>query len=138
MTGRPLRFLIPEEETGSDPAPGLAGLIEAHLRPFVDLCHARFGIAPRILWGNAAVILDYVARELRGAPEAGAGSDCDDVAAYLGWRGAPACVRSPLAQALCPGASGCRRRRRVCCLRHRLPGIPSCGALCPAEYAAQH
>ncbi|MHB2207940.1 siderophore-iron reductase FhuF [Methylobacterium sp. CM6257] len=138
-TGRPVRFLIPEAETGSDPAPGLAGLIEAHLHPFVELCHARCGIAPRILWGNAAVILDYVARELggtSGACEAGAGTGCDDVAACLGWRGGPACARSPLAQALCPGASGCRRRR-VCCLRHRLPGIPSCGALCPAECAAQ-
>ncbi|MEE7476573.1 iron reductase, partial [Methylobacterium hispanicum] len=33
--------------------------------------------------------------------------------------------------ALCPGTAGCRRR--TCCLRSRLPGIPSCGALCPLE-----
>jgi ferric iron reductase protein FhuF len=130
--GRPVRFLIPEAALGCDPAPGLAGLVEAHLRPFVELCHARCGIAPRILWGNAAVILDYVARELCE----GAGAACDDVASCLGWRAGPACARSPLSQALCPGASGCRRRR-VCCLRHRLPGVPSCGALCPVACAAQ-
>jgi ferric iron reductase protein FhuF len=130
--GRPVRFLIPEAALGCDPAPGLAGLVEAHLRPFVELCHARCGIAPRILWGNAAVILDYVARELGE----GAGAACDDVASCLGWRAGPACARSPLSQALCPGASGCRRRR-VCCLRHRLPGVPSCGALCPVACAAQ-
>lgn len=135
-TGRPVRFLIPEAEIGHDPAPGLAGLVEAHLRPFVELCHARCGIAPRILWGNAAVILDYVARELAGAPGGGAGEACDDVAACLGWRAGPACARSPLSQALCPEAAGCRRRR-VCCLRHRLPGVPSCGALCPVACAAQ-
>lgn len=142
--GRPCRFRLPADGSGcaACPAPGLTGLVEAHLRPFVELCHARCGIAPRILWGNAAVILDYVARELGTPPGGGAGagvacaSICDDVAACLGWRAGPGCARSPLAQALCPGASGCRRRR-VCCLRHRLPGVPSCGALCPVACAAQ-
>lgn len=155
-SGRPCRFLLPPEAPGcgSCPAPGLAGLVEAHLRPFVDLCHARCGIAPRILWGNAAVILDYVARELGGelprepgkeigteigmeiGGDVGIGSPeesaCDEVAACLGWRAGPACARSPLAQALCPGTVGCPRRR-ACCLRHRLPGVPSCGSLCPRE-----
>lgn len=159
--GRPCRFRLPADGSGcaACPAPGLTGLVEAHLRPFVELCHARCGIAPRVLWGNAAVILDYVARELGeplrephgdgpGAARASARpvacptarAACDDVAACLGWRAGPGCARSPLesplAQALCPGASGCRRRR-VCCLRHRLPGVPSCGALCPVECAAQ-
>ncbi|WCS26555.1 siderophore-iron reductase FhuF [Methylobacterium sp. NMS14P] len=150
--GRPCRFRLPADGSAcaACPAPGLTGLVEAHLRPFVELCHARCGIAPRVLWGNAAVILDYVAREL-GDPLAGLAGDgegdgggcasactaaCDDVAACLGWRAGSGCARSPLAQALCPGASGCRRRR-VCCLRHRLPGVPSCGALCPVECAAQ-
>lgn len=134
--GRPCRFRLPAlgPDCGACPAPGLAGLVEAHLRPFVALCHERCGIAPRILWGNAAVILDYVARELEGAPGDGEGAACDDVADCLGWRAGPGCARSPLSQALCPGASGCRRRR-VCCLRHRLPGVPSCGALCPVACA---
>lgn len=129
--GRPCRFRLPADGSGcaACPAPGLTGLVEDHLRPFVELCHARCGIAPRVLWGNAAVILDYVAGELGG--RAGAAPACDDVAACLGWRAGPGCARSPLAQALCPGASGCRRR--VCCLRHRLPGVPSCGALCPVN-----
>jgi len=154
--GRPCRFRLPADGAGcaACPPPGLSGLVEAHLRPFVELCHARCGIAPRVLWGNAAVILDHVAREL-GTPlgegegngagaalacpatcPAGRASACDDVAACLGWRTGPGCARSPLAQALSPAASGCRRRR-VCCLRHRLPGVPSCGALCPVACAAQ-
>lgn len=133
--GRPARLLVDAGTTCADAGPpGLAGLVEAHLGPFVDLCRARCGIAPRVLWGNAAVIFDHVARELGGDAPA-----CDEVATCLGWRGAPTCARSrqggplgnPLAQALCPGATGCRRR--VCCLRRRLPGVPSCGPLCPLE-----
>lgn len=123
--GKPCRLLIAADETG--PETGLAGLIEGHLNPFVRLCHARCGIAPRVLWGNAATIFDYVAGELRGG-----GAACDEVATCLGWRARPGCARTPLAQALCPDASGCRRRR-ACCLRQRLPGVPSCGSLCPLE-----
>lgn len=128
--GRPARLLV-EPDTrapSAGPPPGLAGLIEDHLNPFVELCHARCGLARRVLWGNAAVILDYVAREF-GETDAPARAE---VAACLGWCAGPACAtRGPLAQALCPGASGCRRR--TCCLRQRLPGVPSCGALCPLE-----
>lgn len=131
--GRPARLIVAADD--GDPsarmAPGLAGLVEGHLRPFVDLCHARTGVAPRVLWGNAAVILGHVAGELGGG-DAPAGAE---VAACLGWCGGPACARTPLAQALCPGAGGCRRRR-TCCLRHRLPGVPSCGSLCPLEPAS--
>lgn len=139
--GRPARLLVsadtaePGSGHGPDQAPGLAGLVEGHLRPFIDMCHARCGIAPRILWGNAAAILDYVAGELAG--ELGGAEDpaCMGVAAWLGWRGVPACGRNPLARALRPDASGCRRRR-ACCLRRRLPGVPSCGTLCPLERAS--
>ncbi|TXN03138.1 siderophore-iron reductase FhuF [Methylobacterium sp. WL64] len=133
--GRPARLLVPAETPdcrSSDCASGLAGLVEGHLSPFVEMCHARCGIAPRVLWGNAAVILDYVAGELGGADELA----CTAAATGRGWRGPLACGRNPLAQALCADASGCRRRR-VCCLRHRLPGVPSCGALCPLERATK-
>ncbi|MGV7032071.1 siderophore-iron reductase FhuF [Methylobacterium symbioticum] len=176
--GRPLRLLV--EPDAPDQAPGLAGLIAEHLHPFVDLCHARCGLAPRVLWGNAAVIFDHVAREL-GETDAPA---CAEIGACLGWCPGPACAKalsadveagsaqesapqalsadveagsasggasrqrpkdvirsdrgghgsgSPLARALCAGPSGCRRR--TCCLRQRLPGVPSCGALCPLECA---
>ena len=133
--GRPARLLVPAETPdcrSSGCASGLAGLVEGHLSPFVEMCHARCGIAPRVLWGNAAVILDYVAGELGGANDPA----CTAAATRLGWRGTLACGRNPLAQALCADASGCRRRR-VCCLRHRLPGVPSCGALCPLERATK-
>ncbi|WP_245239795.1 siderophore-iron reductase FhuF [Methylobacterium variabile] len=126
--GRPARFLVQPDEAGPPcRSAGLSGLVEDHLRPFVELCRAQCGIAPRVIWGNAAVILDYVAREL-GEPETMA---CPEVATCLGWCGGPACARSPLAQALCAAGGG--RRRRTCCLRQRLPGVPSCGALCPLK-----
>jgi ferric iron reductase protein FhuF len=107
---------------------GLSGLVDEHLRPFVALCSGHCGLAPRVLWGNAAAIFDYVAGELGEDAVA----SCGDITACLGRDGVPACATSPLAKALCPGAAGCRRRR-VCCLRQTLPGIPSCGALCPLE-----
>ncbi|GJD79710.1 siderophore-iron reductase FhuF [Methylobacterium gregans] len=137
--GRPARLLVdPATGRGGSclgaaqvPQPGLAGLVEDHLRPFVELCCAQCGLAPRVIWGNAAVILDYVAGEL-GAGDAPA---CAEVAACLGRPGGCACARTPLAQALCAGAAGCRRR--TCCLRSRLPGVPSCGALCPLERCAE-
>ncbi|GJD62007.1 siderophore-iron reductase FhuF [Methylobacterium frigidaeris] len=120
--GRPARFLVrPAAPDGA--RAGLTGLVEDHLRPFVELCRAQCGIAPRVIWGNAAVILDYVAREL-GEPETMARPE---VATCLGWRGGTACALSPLAQALCD------RRRRTCCLRQRVPGVCSCGPLCPLE-----
>ncbi|AWN46775.1 siderophore-iron reductase FhuF [Methylobacterium terrae] len=132
--GRPARFLVQPEAARPSPcrsagqaSPGLAGLVEDHLRPFVELCRAQCGIAPRVIWGNAAVILDHVAREL-GEPETLA---CPEVATCLGWCGGPPCPRNPLAQALCAAGGG--RRRRTCCLRRRLPGVASCGALCPLK-----
>ncbi|MCJ2142622.1 siderophore-iron reductase FhuF [Methylobacterium sp. E-066] len=130
--GRPARLLVPVDppDCRSGCALGLAGLVEDHLRPFVEMCNARCGIAPRVLWGNAAVIVDYVAGELGCGDEPA----CAVAATRLGWRGALACDKNPLAQALRADASGCRRRR-ACCLRHRLPGVPSCGALCPLECA---
>ncbi|MCJ2046436.1 siderophore-iron reductase FhuF [Methylobacterium sp. J-078] len=140
--GRPARLLVAADaaQAPCGVAPGLGGLVAAHLAPFVALCHGQCGLAPRVLWGNAAVILDHVAGEL-GAGKLGMelGRDapaCAEIAACLG-RGAPPCGPGvmPLARALCPGAGGCRRRR-VCCLRSGLPGVPSCGALCPRECGA--
>jgi ferric iron reductase protein FhuF len=140
--GRPARLLVDPEVPGPGcgracigaARPGLAGLVEDHLRPFVELCCAQCGLAPRVIWGNAAVILDYVAGEL-GMEKAGDEPACAEVASCLGRRDSPACTRTPLAQALCSGSAGCRRR--TCCLRSRLPGIPSCGALCPLERCAE-
>ncbi|GLS43229.1 siderophore-iron reductase FhuF [Methylobacterium brachythecii] len=134
--GRPACLLVPPDAVAAArpsacaAAQGLAGLMDDHLHPFVELCRAQCGIAPRVLWGNAAVIFDYVAREI-GEETALA---CADIASCLGWPGARAGAGSPLARALCPGASGCARRR-VCCLRQRLPGVASCGSLCPLECA---
>jgi ferric iron reductase protein FhuF len=146
--GRPARLLVPAAGAGpAEGGAGLAGLVEGHLRPFVTLCQARCGLAPRVLWGNAATILDYVAGELGGC-----GPACDEVATCLGRCGTAPCSggaggagrgeggchalgkgpTTPLAAALVPGAAGCRRRR-ACCLRHRLPGVASCGALCPLD-----
>lgn len=127
--GRPSCLIVAQDSAAPAETPdGLDGLVRCHLRPFVELCHAQCGLAPRVLWGNAATIFDYVARELGDVEN----PTCAEVASCLGWHGGPACRANPLAFALCTSVAGCRRRR-VCCLRKRLPGVPSCGALCPLE-----
>lgn len=99
-------------------------LVEGHLAPFVTLCAARGGLAPRVVWSNAAVVLNWVLDELLAAdtlPAARAEAE-----ALLDGR-AGACR---LAHPLKTRADG-TRTRRVCCLRFRLPGVASCGSLCP-------
>ena len=85
-----------------------------------------------MLWGNAGVIVDHVLRELRDAgarmPQAAAEAE-----ACLGWHGGPPSVRSPLPHTFRRAGPHNARCRRVCCLRYRLPGVASCGTLCPAH-----
>jgi ferric iron reductase protein FhuF len=129
------RFVLPAEAPASG---GFAGLVDDHLDPFIGLCAAATGISPRALWGNAGVMLDFAVSELAASGPVLPGPAAE-AAALLGrhssdWHSSD---RSPCAAAPdCPLARTFRgpgRPRRVCCLRYRLPGVPSCGALCPAD-----
>ncbi|MEH3147349.1 MAG: siderophore-iron reductase FhuF [Methylobacterium frigidaeris] len=124
------RFLIPAEAPAGEG--GFSTLVSGHLDPFIGLCAARTGVSPRALWGNAGVMLDFTLRELAAAGPLLPGPAAE-AAALLG---RPPCAAHacPLARTFrIPGAgAGCPRR--VCCLRYRLPGVPSCGALCPTHH----
>ncbi|GJE15652.1 siderophore-iron reductase FhuF [Methylobacterium marchantiae] len=125
------RFIVAEEDASrADPEPGLDPLIEGHLRPFFDLCHAHYGLSRHVLWCNAGVTADVALRALSGGavPEPPLASRAE---ACLGRCGGDAFGRCPLAKAF---SGGEERRRRVCCMRYRLPGVPSCGALCPVDH----
>lgn len=103
-------------------------LVEGHLAPFVALCAARANLSPRVIWSNAAVMLDWALGELSAAdtlPEARAEAE----ALLSGGTGA-----CRLAHPLRSGADG-TRTRRVCCLRYRLPGVADCGSLCPRSFS---
>ncbi|MBW9062582.1 siderophore-iron reductase FhuF [Rhizobium herbae] len=110
-------------------------LVSQHIPEIISQLKAQGGIAPKLAWNNAAVYIDYAfnaterqrpadgepwaARPLFTEPRLPDGS----LNPFLG------CLRHEIEgeQAVC--------RRKVCCLRYLLPGIPSCGELCalPAQ-----
>ncbi|GJD49599.1 hypothetical protein OPKNFCMD_2331 [Methylobacterium crusticola] len=129
----PARLLLPGAGRAGAPAGGrFALLVAGHLRPFVGLCAAHGGPSPRVLWGNAGVMLDFTLRELVAAAPVLAAPRAE-AEALLGWRSGRASPTSPLAQTFRPGSPCDGPCRRVCCTRYRLPGVPSCGALCPVQ-----
>lgn len=105
-------------------------LVSQHIAEVVAQLKAQGGIAPKLAWNNAAVYIDYAfnatererpadgdawaARSLFSEPQLPDGSPNP----FLG------CLRHEIEgeQTIC--------RRKVCCLRYLLPGIPSCGELC--------
>ncbi|MFK5595949.1 siderophore-iron reductase FhuF [Methylobacterium sp. HMF5984] len=130
-TGTVSRFLLFDADrppAGSEAA--LVPLVDGHLRPFFDLCHAHSGLSRRVLWGNAGVAADVTLHALNldaglAAPIAAQAQAC------LSRCDADAFDRCPLAQAFAAG----ERRRRVCCMRYRLPGVASCGGACPIDHS---
>ena len=108
-------------------------LVNDHLAGIVARLKALGGMAPKLAWNNAAVYIDYAfnatarertddawaSRQLFSEPRLPDGS----ANPFMG------CLRHEIdgEQTVC--------RRKVCCLRYLLPGIPSCGELCalPAQ-----
>ena len=103
-------------------------LVEGHLEPFVGLCAARAGLAPRVFWSNAAVMLDWVLTEL-GTTDTVPTARAEAVALLEGRAGA-----CRLAHPLRANPDG-SKTRRVCCLRYRLSGVAGCGETCPRRSA---
>ena len=123
------------EGKGTDLLSFVMPLVSQHLAEIVAQLKALGGIAPKLAWNNAAVYIDYAFN----ATEQERPADGDAWAS-----------RSLFSQPQLPDGSanpflGCLRheingeetvcRRKVCCLRYLLPGIPSCGELCalPAQ-----
>ena len=123
------RFIVAEEDDRrAAPEPGLEPLIEGHLRPFFDLCQTHYGLSRHVLWCNAGVTADFALRELSG----------DALPASSPRRGMPRTVAAAMrsAAARWPRLSVAARSGGggVCCMRYRIPGVPSCGALCPVDH----
>jgi ferric iron reductase protein FhuF len=105
-------------------------LVETHLARVVTLLRDKTGIAQKLAWNNAAVYIDYAFNATDHAAPAG-----DDH-----WPSRPLFDCPQLANGSRNPFQGCLRhemeagivqcRRKVCCLRYMLPGIPGCGELC--------
>lgn len=104
----------------------IAPLVDEHITPVVALLKTKAGISARLGWNNAAVYIDYALRSV---------SPWSAEPAYK-----PLLDGSRLADGQANPFNGCLRyerdgeqsvcRRKLCCLRYLLPGIPSCGSLC--------
>ncbi|WP_371345738.1 siderophore-iron reductase FhuF [Ancylobacter sp. IITR112] len=104
-----------------------------HLAPLIEALAAGTHVSRRLLWANVAESLQAiaaVAEHIPGAPP-DAGADADLLLESPLW---PDGRRNPLAghTRYAPTDHAHRERsRRVCCLRHMLPGFETCPA-CPA------
>ncbi|WP_411037260.1 siderophore-iron reductase FhuF [Shinella sp. BYT-45] len=132
--GTPAAFLLasdgePIDEAG--PAP-LSVLLENHLIPFIETMSSAFGVTARLLWSNAATVLEWSLFQA-GTDGAASGRVLQHGLAMLKAQTLPDGRRNPLfGQVRYPLENGVPvRRRRVCCLRYLLPGEEACGSLCP-------
>ena len=133
--GLPAAFGLPEAGGWGDPPDSMAELVrplvQAHLAEVVALLKEKGGIAPKLSWTNAAVYIDYAINATAGA---------DHPADDREWPSRPLFETKSLAEGEANPFLGCLRReavdgavhcrRKVCCLRYMLPGIPGCGELC--------
>lgn len=104
----------------------LGPLMREHLREAVGYFKSVGGIAPKLAWNNALVYIDYALRA-SGIEPLNAQAD-----ALIGSKSMPDGAPNPFFDCLRhedeDGARVCRRK--ICCLRYLLPGVPSCGSLC--------
>ncbi|MCY1402595.1 Ferric iron reductase protein FhuF [compost metagenome] len=111
---------LPAQEDGTQ---RLDGLFEQLLLPFVSRYAELIGLAPRLLWGNAALCLDWALELAAGGRSS---RSVGEARAYLAdSRG----LCRPLQAALKRNSAGVAQTRKVCCLRDRLE-LPRC-AVCP-------
>ncbi|MFN4205220.1 MAG: siderophore-iron reductase FhuF [Agrobacterium albertimagni] len=89
-------------------------LVSTHLTPLVEALARRSGLSRKVFWGNAAHYLEWIVRQLPGKnPNFALPAPMTDAIRYV-------------------EEDGLRlRRRKVCCLRDRVPGVEDCGSLCP-------
>ncbi len=127
-------------------------LVSTHLGEVVAHLKRFGGMAPKLGWNNAAVYIDYainatepVSRTASPATDE-AGGDAqrapDEWTARALFEektfadGSPNPFHGSLRHELAEGQVQCRRK--VCCLRYLLPGIPSCGELCALPDQRKH
>lgn len=127
---------------GAGPLDLLGPLIFEHLQPIVGELGARTGLPSRVLWGNAAVYLDWALRRL----EEDAGTPYP---ASVFWRlfsqpEWPDGRRNPFCGSLVRVGGGREEdddgredagaaRRTACCMRFRVAGVDDCGRVCPVN-----
>lgn len=112
--GEPVALRVPTAFTTEEADQAASLLVSTHLTPLIDALARRSGLSRKVFWGNAAHYLEWIVRQLPGKnPAFNLPAPMTDAIRYVEENG----VRV--------------RRRKVCCLRDRIPGIEDCGSLCP-------
>jgi ferric iron reductase protein FhuF len=110
-------------------------LVRQHLAEIILQLKSVGGMAPKLAWNNAAVYIDYAFNAT--ARERMADGDAWASRALFSQTHLPDGSPNPFLGCLRHEIDGEETvcRRKICCLRYLLPGIPSCGELCalPAQ-----
>lgn len=135
--GAPTPFLLPHDGhamPGTPSAVRYAPLLHGHIAPVAARLAGRCGLAPRIVWGNAARYLDVIFSELaRMMPtHEGLRADRAWLLARADWNGLENPMYRPARAVTRCSAQGDTTHTllRRCCLYYQLPGHDYCD-LCP-------
>ncbi|MEH3117464.1 MAG: siderophore-iron reductase FhuF [Methylorubrum populi] len=131
--GRSSAFRLRESDPPLAPRGRFAPLIDGHLEPLFDGLAAVSGLRPRVLWSNAGLVFDGIARQAEALPlpdRAGLDALRRLLADARRPDGRPNALHAPVR--LVGPAGAASRRRRVCCLRYLIPAQGLCGT-CPIE-----
>lgn len=115
----------------------LDGLVRGHLDPLIRAIASWARVSPKVLWGIVGNGLDWTLRDIAALPDMPAGriADFNRILIERHW---PDGWRNPLFEPIryVETPDGCRREKRVCCLRYLLPGDDFCG-ICPSDVVAK-
>jgi ferric iron reductase protein FhuF len=112
--GEPVALRLPIAFTTEEADQAASLLISSYLTPLIEALARHSGLSRKVFLGNAAHYLAWIVRQLPGkTPAFNLPAPMTDAIRYV-------------------EEDGLRvRRRKVCCLRDRIPGIEDCGSLCP-------
>jgi ferric iron reductase protein FhuF len=130
--GMPLGFKLPDPGQRWAPSPTdtfqrFDGLIEGHLRPFIDTVANLTRLSPKVLWSNAGNYLEWLLSVLASAiPQADLSHGHDLLNASSLTEGRRNPLHQPVRYIKVAGQAALKRQRRVCCVRYRVSGLAFC------------
>ncbi|MBB4008777.1 siderophore-iron reductase FhuF [Allorhizobium taibaishanense] len=133
-TGEPQAFLLPDTGRDCSDAPAIADLhvlLRDHAAPAIAVMADHSGVAPKLLWNNVAVYLNWIIKEIGNKAGPHLAQEAIDIVGAEHW---PDGTRNPLFGMIRLARRQCGMdhfQRKVCCLRYNLPGVSGCGDLCP-------
>ena len=130
--GMPLGFKLPDLGQRWAPSPTdtfqrFDGLIEGHLRPFIDIVANLTRLSPKVLWSNAGNYLEWLLGVLANAtPQADLSQGHELLNAPTLQDGRRNPLYQPVRYLELAGQRELKRQRRVCCVRYLVGGLAYC------------